>query len=200
MMLRQRSSGVSASDVARCGAPRRRGCAVDSGTIFGRAVVPDVCSTSAISAARPTCPGLAALAGVSADTSSVKLPAGPSSVGHQLDDRHADLLGHGAHRAVHALLHDHGLGLQVVEIELELVGAIGGIERRRAGAPTATAMNDDAISGPFGTTMATRSSRPMPTPFSVGHRVVDQLLETAIGEPRAVPARRWPARRACPPT
>ena len=79
MMFMQRSPGASASDSAIWRAEAAR-LAVDSGTILGRAVVPDVCSTSAISSSTDV-PGMAASAGFNADTSSVKLPAGPSEVG-----------------------------------------------------------------------------------------------------------------------
>src|SRR6185437_4893149 len=61
MMLRQRSAGVSESVAPMCRADAAR-FAVASGTILGRAVVPDVCSTSAISGPSDT-PGFAALAG-----------------------------------------------------------------------------------------------------------------------------------------
>ena len=79
MMLRQRSAGVSASAAPMWRAEAAR-FAVDKGTIFGRAVVPDVWSTRAISLASLG-PVLAAFAGFSAETSRVKLPAGPPSVG-----------------------------------------------------------------------------------------------------------------------
>ena len=79
MMFMQRSAGVSASDSAMWRADAAR-FAVDSGTILGRAVVPEVCSTSAISPSTEM-PGLAAFAGLRAETSRVNRPAGPSSAG-----------------------------------------------------------------------------------------------------------------------
>src|SRR5690349_14369586 len=79
MMLRQRSFAFSESEAAMWRAEAAR-LAVDSGTILGRAVVPDVCSTSAPSSPDDG-PALASLPGFSAETSSVKTPAGAPSVG-----------------------------------------------------------------------------------------------------------------------
>jgi hypothetical protein len=57
-------------------------------------------------------------------------------------------------------LDDQRLGVQVGQVELELVGPVGRVQRR-AGHPQ-QAMKQVAISGPLGSTMATRSLRPMP--------------------------------------
>src|SRR6266404_6057564 len=79
MMLRQRSFGFSATapPIWRAEAAR---LAADSGTILGRAVVPEVCSTNALSIPRDG-PVLLALAGESARVSSVNRPAGPAATG-----------------------------------------------------------------------------------------------------------------------
>ena len=67
MTLRQASSGVERQRARRCAAPRRVTLPWVSGTIFGRAVVPEVCSTSATSSGsagprpRRRPPGAAAL-------------------------------------------------------------------------------------------------------------------------------------------
>src|SRR6185312_4782284 len=73
-MLRQRSFGFSARVPPMCRAEAAR-LAADSGTILGRAVVPEVWSTSAASMPRDG-PALVALAGFSAEASSVNRPAG----------------------------------------------------------------------------------------------------------------------------
>ena len=71
MMFKHASAGESASVAPICRAEAQI-FAWDKGTILGRAVVPDVCSTSAISPASAA-PGCAAFAGV--PPSRVKLPA-----------------------------------------------------------------------------------------------------------------------------
>ena len=74
MTLRQTSAGASDSAAAMLAAEAVTFACV-SGTIFGRAVVPEVCSTSATSSGCAM-PGRAARPGV--PPSSVKDPAGPS--------------------------------------------------------------------------------------------------------------------------
>ena len=56
-----------------------------------------------------------------------------SRVGTQFDDRHAQLLCDRAGGRVDATLDEQGLRLQVVQVELELVGAVRRIERRGRG-------------------------------------------------------------------
>ena len=75
MMLRQRSSGVRRErrgDVLRRGGRR---CAGDSGTILGRDVVPEVCSTSATSSGCGERPGAPPARPARRSARSVKSPA-----------------------------------------------------------------------------------------------------------------------------
>ena len=51
----------------------------------------------------------------------------------QLDQRDVQTLRDLAHRRIDACLHDHGLRFEVGQVELELVGAVAGIERRGGG-------------------------------------------------------------------
>ncbi len=74
MMLRPRSAAVKASDLRMWRAEAHRFCC-DSGTIFGREVVPEVCSTMATSSGSAKPPLAAGVAVLPAPTSSVKLPA-----------------------------------------------------------------------------------------------------------------------------
>ncbi len=124
MMTRQRSCGVNASVAAMFCAEAAR-LRWRSGTILGREVVPEVCSTSATSSG-PGCAGPASANG----TESVKLPAGPLSSASQLDQRNLALRRDGTRGRVRAALDDQRLGVEIAEIEIELVGAIGGVERR----------------------------------------------------------------------
>ena len=163
MTLRQRSSGVSASVVRmwRAEAARLR---CSSGTILGREVVPEVCSTSATSSA---CGGLArstAAGAVPASGRSSNQPAGAVGGRVQAQDRAPVPPRHRDRRPLVAVGHDQRLGPQVGQVEVELLLAIGGDSSGAVVAPQATAMNAVAISGPFGSTMATRSLRPMPWP------------------------------------
>ena len=72
MMFRHRSAGFSASEAAICPAEAAR-LAPDKGTIFGREVVPEVCSTRAMSSGSAG----GAASGTEPPTSRLKLPAGP---------------------------------------------------------------------------------------------------------------------------
>ena len=47
-------------------------------------------------------------------------------------------------------------------------------------------MNAVAISGPFGSTMATRSLRPMPERVELRHGGVGQLAQAAVGQRRPI--------------
>ena len=147
MTIRQRSCGVSASVAAmlRAEAARLRW---RSGTIFGRDVVPEVCST------RATSSGSAAARGIR-ERNRKRIAAGRTAfVRRQLDQRDLALRGHGARRQVGTALDDQRLGIEVAEIEIELVGAVAGVGGA-AVAQLATATNAAAISGPFGITIAT---------------------------------------------
>jgi hypothetical protein len=95
MMLRPRSAVVKAR-VRRMLPAEAHRFFCDSGTIFGREVVPEVCSTMATSsgwAKPPVVAGLPAPA-----PCSEKLPAPGRAVGHQFDDGYAELGGGGARR------------------------------------------------------------------------------------------------------
>ena len=80
IMFRQRSCGVSANV-----APILLADAVtfswESGTIFGRDVVPEVCSTSAISAGAANPPDAGDANSVALSAKRLKLPTGPFSSG-----------------------------------------------------------------------------------------------------------------------
>jgi hypothetical protein len=138
----------------------------DSGTIFGREVVPEVCSTIETSSlGREVAP-----ARPSGDGAVARLEHGscrPAPSGdHQVDNAHAQLRGHVDRRRVAAALDDQRLRVQVGQVELELVGAVGRVQRALV-TPQAQATKQLAISGPLFSTIATRSLRPMPNRFSV---------------------------------
>ena len=102
-----------------------------SGTIFGRDVVPDVCSTSAMSS------GVAARTrhGRRRTGCRVELESETSraalGVRDESRDRDAEFLGHRIDRRFFALGDDEQLRAEVGEIELEFIGAIRRVERRR---------------------------------------------------------------------
>ena len=60
---------------------------------------------------------------------------------------------------------DERLGAEIAHVKFKFVGAIAGVERRGDGA-RCDRDKAVAISGPFGRTIATRSPRPTPKPFS----------------------------------
>ena len=127
MTLRQVSAGDSASEapMLRAEAARLR---LLSGTIFGRAVVPEVCSTSAMSSGSAG-PGRAGRrrrerGGVEAEQ------AGGGLRMDQAEDGNAEPGGDDARRALVAVGQDQGGRLQVGEVELELLGLVGRVERR----------------------------------------------------------------------
>ena len=93
-----------------------------SGTSFGRDVVPDVCSSSAMSSASASRRGAGAPI---ASPSSLNVPAG--SVAQRDEPEHADAepLGDGNRRAGFVLGDEDRLGADVGEVEIELVGAVG---------------------------------------------------------------------------
>ena len=103
-----------------------------SGTIFGRAVVPEVCSTSATSSALRPCPAAPALPGLAALQDEAARAA--LHLGHQLQHRHAQSLRHRPRRRLDAPLHDQRPRLQVGQVELELLVLVGRVQRRRGGA------------------------------------------------------------------
>ena len=120
--------GSKARAWRRCCGPRSRCCAGDSGTIFGREVVPDVCRISAMSSASAG-PGRARWRLSPSRTAGTRRPR--PAAREQAYQRDAELLRRAKRGRVAARFDDQGLGLEVGEVELELVGAIGGIERRR---------------------------------------------------------------------
>ena len=88
MMFRPTSVGRERERGARCCGPRRDRLRCESGTIFGREVVPEVCRTSAMSSALGEPPFAAAASGApAARGSSWKLPAVRAGVDDQVDDR-----------------------------------------------------------------------------------------------------------------
>ena len=110
--------------------------------------------------------------------------AGHGGIGHQLDHRQAARGGDRAGRAWHPLLDHQRARAEVGEVEVELVLAIGRVERgrwwrRRRGRRRAL-----AISGPFGATIASRSPRPMPRP-----------LRSATVRAASARSAAWPSRR-----
>ena len=104
----------------------------DKGTILGREVVPEVCSTRAISSAWAKPPLLRARrcmpSALKREIAGLRLP-GTSVTSGIL---RAAATAHG--RAFHALQDHQRLGIEIGKIEIEFLGAIGGIERRGGGA------------------------------------------------------------------
>ena len=92
-----------------------------SGTIFGREVVPDVCRISATSSA--SAEPRAAAGGVPAPPQSRNAPAPAVGLGHERDQRDAELLRR-LRRAGESLpcLDDQRLGVEIGQVEVELVG------------------------------------------------------------------------------
>ena len=132
MTLRQRSAGVSASVVRmwRAEAARLRW---SSGTILGREVVPEVCSTRASSSSSRRS-GLDRRRRRAPSAASSNQPAGRSgdvvSRSTSAPCRRADL----DRRPLVAVGHDQRLGAQVGQVEVELLGPVGRVQGRRGGA------------------------------------------------------------------
>ena len=101
----------------------------DSGTILGREVVPEVCSTSAMSSGSAMPPRAAAVPRASVGHERKAAGTGVRAR-HQFDDPHAQPLRDLDGRTAAATRDDQRLGLQVAQVELELLGAVGRIERR----------------------------------------------------------------------
>jgi hypothetical protein len=90
MMFSPRSAGVKRQRAPRCSAPRRTGCAASSGTIFGREVVPEVCSTIDTSPRLRPAPGCAAAAAFARNARAQGEVAGAASRrGSRSDHAHA---------------------------------------------------------------------------------------------------------------
>ena len=99
-----------------------------SGTIFGREVVPEVWRMSATSSA---CAGPGRAAAPIAEPESRKRARAGLRLGVKGNEINAELLRGPERGRFAARFDDQRLGLEVFEIELELVLPIGGIERRR---------------------------------------------------------------------
>ena len=129
MITRLRSASVSANEPATFLADAQTlRCA--SGTIFGRDVVPDVWSTSAMSSAVAGAPVPNA---APSGNSSVNVPAPWSGCGTSRAIGTPSFVATSTDGGLLVFRDDEQLGAQVGEIELELVRAITGVERRRRG-------------------------------------------------------------------
>ena len=124
MTFKQRSFGVSANVAAVLNAERQRFAWV-SGTILGLDVVPDVCSTRAVSddyrEARFNRRGELA-------TSKREEPCLRLDRGNQLDDRNAALARHPPGRRRQVRRHDQGTRIEIGNVKVEFFFRVGGIE------------------------------------------------------------------------
>ena len=130
MMLRQRSSGRQAerrADMARRGGEIGMAAAAPAS---GRDVVPEVCSNSAMSPASAN-PGAA---GGPIASPSIAEAAGRRVVQRdQPEHADAEALGHRHRRSGLVLGDEDRLGADVGQVEIEFLGPVGRIERRRRG-------------------------------------------------------------------
>ena len=124
--FRQRSAGVRSSVSATFAALAASFRCV-SGTSFGRAVVPDVCSSKATASgsSRPS-------KGVSVGTPSIpKVPAGAAASIVSSSTRMPSFRATFAGRRVERRVDHDRVGAEVLEVEGELLRPVGGIEWRR---------------------------------------------------------------------
>ncbi len=129
MTLRHRSAGPSASERRTLPAEAQRLACV-SGTIFGRDVVPDVCSTRATSCG-PGEAGRSALPGCRpVQRERAGLPAGRRA---QLQHGEGERARHRPRRALRAGRHDEALRAEIGQVELEFRLAVCGVEGRTGG-------------------------------------------------------------------
>src|ERR1700733_13557318 len=122
--LSARSLAESSSEAAMLRAEVQMLACV-SGTIFGREVVPEVCKMRAV---------LLASAGPELDAAPLVTPEGAGfrpRFGSQGNDGDAELLSRSKRRRFATRFDDQRLRFEILEVELEVVLAIGGIERRR---------------------------------------------------------------------
>ena len=117
----------------RCGAPRRRGCGARAAPSSGREVVPEVCRMSAdvvLPPPAPACDRSAARAAASEPPGRLlrRDRRQPSNVHDTVPAGDRD-----GRPGVVADRHDQRLGLEVGQVEVELVVPVGRIERRSRG-------------------------------------------------------------------
>ena len=126
MMFRQLSRGVSAS-VSRMFFAEAAMFAPESGTIFGRDVVPEVWSTSAMSpgSAGPGCDALPMASPARRNCSSRR-----RTIAFEPQHRNAELCRDRFRGCAPVCANHERLGAKVGQVELELFGAIGRVERR----------------------------------------------------------------------
>ncbi len=105
--------------------------ACGSGTSFGRDVVPDVCSSSAMS---PSCAAPVVRGGADGGPVDGEGASRFSRVETQPQDRDAELLSDGDGRTGFVLADDDSLGADVAQIEFQFLRPIGRVERRGGGA------------------------------------------------------------------
>jgi len=157
--LRQRSRAPSARVAPIWWAEAHRLRSV-SGTILGRAVVPDVCSTSATSSGAA---GARCVTGRRALPESVKTPAGSSSRGEN----------------------DHRPGMQVGEVEIELRRLVRRVERR-AGRGGGDSQESYSRLGAIGKDERDAIAVAEPKARKGCHDGIDLLPQAPIGERAAV--------------
>ena len=131
MMFRPRSAGVNCSVRAML---RGRGAQVGAASAArssGREVVPEVCSTIATSSGCGVAAGARRACGAAPSRGrSVKLPAGRRRRRPGRACARPACCATSTRRRGAAVLDDQRLGVQVRQVELELVGAVGRVQRR----------------------------------------------------------------------
>ena len=180
MMLRQRSAGVSARVRPICVAEAST-FRWDSGTSFGREVVPEVCSSSATSSG-PEKAGSPLPAAVFRRNDPAAVASGRSSMMETPSAPAAWRAG-----LLHTCLHHQGLGLQIPEIEVEFIGPVGGVQRRR-GRAGADGQEGASHVRPVGQYDRHPVLAADPAGIECTHRALGELAEGAVAQRRPVRA------------
>ena len=101
----------------------------------------------------------------------------------QIDQPHAQLLGRRDGRRSAVVFHDQGLGIQVGKIELEFVGAVGRVERRRGHAARGaekTGRHLGAVGQHDGDTLVALDAQAVQR----GQRALHELAQAAVAQRR----------------
>ena len=156
-----------------------------SGTIFGREVVPDVCSTSAMSSACAGPPVAAALPLPA--KASLKRPAPCSGIGFNRATATPSFSATAIAGDSGPLGDDEKLRLEIGHVELELVGLVGRVQRRRG---RAGGDRDERRSHlrPVRQHDGDAVAAPDAVRVEIGDRAVDELAQPGESQ-RAAPGR-----------